>query len=300
MHKIPYVFRAIPDEFLTEDFLSDPIMIRLIAWMMKRIYTYPHKIALKRSAKHLLLEPFEFIYGRDKCAKDANISPNNARTRLKQLMGLGYIEEVVAKSTSTFSVYRLVTTAFKQNFSQQPNQHSDQQEDQLVHHKRKTEIKKDKNIKEALNVSSKHADKSPLSDNQKEKLYALLAYSENKKLKIYEPSLTRWLKIYEIDRITGNLHLLEEQMHKVINHEAWLETALKENYASQKNNIQKNREFAKQFKEKNQWVDLHLTENYCTHLPSDKDYQYFLIPTSFQKMLKDCFDQYNEIDNLGG
>jgi hypothetical protein len=294
MPRIPYVFRAIPDEFLTEDFLNDLPMIRLIVWMMKRISTNSNYIPLKNSSKQLLLEPFEFMFGRDQCARDANISSKNVRTRLKQLIGLGYIEEIENKKARTYSVYRLVTTAFRQNSGQQQGQQSGNENGHPVGHKRKTEFKKDKSIKEASNV--KPVDKSLLSDKQNEDLAVLLAYCENKNLLISEFSLVRWIFKYEIDRLIEHLALLNEEKKKVKNHEAWLETALKENYAWKNCNIQKNREFAQRFKEHNQWSELHLTKNYCTHNRSSKDFQYNLPVHVFQKMLQECFEQYKGMD----
>ena len=50
-----------PHEFLTEDFLKDPIMIRFIVWMLKRISPNPSLVPLKGQSKLLRLDPFEFI-----------------------------------------------------------------------------------------------------------------------------------------------------------------------------------------------------------------------------------------------
>ncbi len=296
MFKIPYIFRPMPDEFLTEDFLKDSTMFRLGVWIIKRAYPDSHYVALKKSATQLYLEPFEFMYGRDSCARDLNTTPNRVRTRIKQLIGLGYIVEISHKSTSTFSVYKLVTTAFKQNSSQQSHQQNEQQVDHLVHHKRDTKIKENQNIKETSNVP-KNVDKSHLSDKQKEDLSVFLAYCESKELRIFEPSLIRWLCKYEIDHIIGHLALLDEKKNKIEKHEAWLEKALKDNYVGQNNNIQKNCEFAEQFKESNQWNDLHTTQRYCTHAPSSKDFQYKLPVDVFQKMLQECYEQYKGMYN---
>ena len=102
---------------------------------------------------------------------------------------------------------------------------------------------------------------------------------------------------HKIDRLIEHLTLLDEKKKKVKNHEAWLETALKENYAGKSSNIQKNREFAQRFKEHNQWSELHLTKNYCTHNRSSKDFQYHLPVHVFQKMLQECFEQYKGMDD---
>lgn len=125
MSKIPFLFRFIPDEFLVDEFLDDPIMMRYIRWMFKRLSPYPQKIRMK--GKVVDLAPFEFIYGREACAEQAGISLKNAQTRTGQLAGQHFIEKVVSKSVSTFSVYRLVTTSFTQIGGQQVGQPTGQQ-----------------------------------------------------------------------------------------------------------------------------------------------------------------------------
>ena len=78
MSKIPYVFLAIPHEFLTEDFLKDPVMIRFVVWMIKRISPNSSLVPLKGMSKQLLLDPFEFMFGREACALSAGISLKNS------------------------------------------------------------------------------------------------------------------------------------------------------------------------------------------------------------------------------
>jgi hypothetical protein len=72
--RIPYRFTPMPHELLTEDFLKDPIMIRFVVCMMRRISLYPKSIPLKNRSKQLNLEPYEFMFGREKFAEDAGIS----------------------------------------------------------------------------------------------------------------------------------------------------------------------------------------------------------------------------------
>jgi len=93
MSKLPYSFLAIPHEFLTEDFLRDPVMMRFIVWMIKRISPDPTLVPLKGKGRQLLLEPFEFMFGREKCAIATGMSLKNVYTRLNQLTGLGYLKK---------------------------------------------------------------------------------------------------------------------------------------------------------------------------------------------------------------
>ena len=140
---IPYNFRPIPDEFLTDDFLDDPIMMRFIRWMFKRINSKNSSIPMKNNKKILELEAFEFVYGRKKCAEQAGITMKQAEKRIGQLVGMNYVTKVGSKSGSTFSVYRLVTTSFVQNGGQQVGQQVGHNQD---HRSKKKEIDKFLNV----------------------------------------------------------------------------------------------------------------------------------------------------------
>ncbi len=295
MSKLPYVFFAIPHEFLTEDFLKDPIMMRFVVWMFKRISLNPSLVPLKGMGRQLLLEPFEFMFGRETCAVVAGISLKNARTRIKQLIGLGYIKKVAGKGASTFSVYCLETGALRQSVNgQQSEQQLGQQTGQRTGHNLEAQILDLKIIKEAPNVISKFVDRSPFSDKQKSDLQGLLAYCENKQLRISERALRRWIRLYESERITDHLLLLLKGIDGIKKHEAWMEVALKENYSNQNSNIKENRRFTEDFVRRNSWTDIKITQSYCVHSPSSKDYSFKLSPEDFRGMLVECYEQYRQ------
>jgi hypothetical protein len=293
--KIPYVFLPIPHEFLTEDFLKDPIMIRFIVWMIKRISPNPSVVPLKGKRKQLLLAPFEFMFGRETCAFAAGISLKNARTRLEQLVGLGYIKKVADKGASTYSVYSLEAKAFRQcNNGQQNEQQVEQQTGQQTGHNQEAQISNLRVKKETLSARTPNADRSPFSDKQKADLQGLLAYCQEKDLRISERALRRWIRLYESERITDHLLLLLQGIDGIKKPEAWMETALKTNYSQQKSNIKENRLFIEDFTRRNSWNDIKITQSYCTHPLSGKDYSFKLPPDDFRAMLIDCYEQYRE------
>lgn len=290
-YSLPYCFLAIPHEMLTNAFLKDPIMIRFVVWMMHRVRPFPNQIPIKNRRMQLKLDPFEFMFGRMKCAEEAGISQKNARTRLEQLIGLGYVEEVAHKRDSNYTVYRLVKTAFKQNSGQHNGQETDSQKDQSFGHKRKTEVIEDKFIIGSV-IDNKEVSSSLLSDKQKEDISIFIMYCESKNLAINKPSLSRWILKYDVEFISSTLSLLENKKDSIKKHEAWMETALRENYVQKNKNIKDNREFIKFFVEQNQWKGLKITKAYCTHQPTGKDYQFNLPIEHFKKMIIECFQQY--------
>ncbi len=298
MSKIPYVFLAIPHEFLTEDFLKDPVMIRFVVWMIKRISPNSSLVPLKGMSKQLLLDPFEFMFGREACALSAGISLKNARTRLKQLIGLGYVKKVAGKGASTYSVYSLQTSAFRQNSGQQKELQLEQKIGQQIGHNQEAQISNSKIIKETSNVISKVVDRSPLSNKQKNDLQGLLAYCQDKELRISERALRRWIRLYESQRITDHLLLLIDGIEGIKKPEAWMEVALKENFSTQNNNLKENRLFTEDFVRRNNWKDIKITQSYCTHSLSSKDYPFKLPPEDFRRMLVDCYKQYCQSEEV--
>jgi len=268
-------------------------MMRFVFWMMRRISTEQHTIPLKNKRKLLVLAPFEFMYGRNSCAKNIGISEGKARRRLEQLLALGYLSKVSEKTTSTFSVFRLEVTAFRQNSSQHQGQKTRQQTDSFNSLNRKTKTS-DCKIKEASIAieESQVVDKSPLSEKEKEDVQVIVAFCEQRKITLKKRVVIRWLLSYGVQRILDHVGLLMENKKCVKNPEAWLETAIKENYVWQNQNTLENKQYAEQFKMEKNWTDLEITKAYCTHKPSGKDYQFKLPPESFRQILLDCYNQY--------
>jgi len=295
MSKLPYTFLAIPHEFLTEDFLRDPIMMRFIVWMIKRISPHPSLVPLKGKGKQLLLEPFEFMFGRETCALAAGMSLKNVYTRLKQLTGLGYLKKVDSKGSSTYSVYALEVKTLRQSVNGQQNeQHLGQQTGQQTGHNLETKNQDLRKKKETFSVITPNIDRSPFSDKQKTDLQGLLAYCQEKDLRISEGALRRWIRLYESERITDHFLLLIQGINGIKKPEAWMETALKSNYSQQKNNIKENRLFIEDFARRNSWNDIKITQSYCTHPLSGKDYSFKLPPDDFRAMLIGCYEQHRE------
>lgn len=148
MSKIPYFFRAIPEEFLTDEFIDDPIMMKLIRFIMKRITPNPSTFTFKNNGKirKVDLQPFEFVFGREACSKETGISEKKVRTKLGQLIGLSFVSRSASRSASTFTVYRLMTESFKQNTGQQICQQMGQQMGQQIGHKLETKKQRKKDF----------------------------------------------------------------------------------------------------------------------------------------------------------
>lgn len=289
--RISYRFIPFPYEFVTEDFLDDPVMMRFVVCMMRRISTSPKSIPLKNSHKQLSLDAFEFMYGRKKFSKEAGISEKNARTRLSQLIGLGYIEEVLSKRASTYTVYKIVTTAFYQTHGQHSGQDTVRQNSLINDHKQETKISREKNLRGTFNDTN--VDDALFSGKHDEDIFILLNYCLENSIKIERLSIERWLKKYGSKYVTDHFLLLLASKKQIRKHEAWMEIALNKNYIRQNENIVINRSFTENFKINNGWGDLTITKVYCRHEPTQKDYKFNLEPEHFQRMIQECYEQHH-------
>lgn len=283
---IPYRFMAIPYDFLTKDFLNDHKMLLFIICILRRISTHSKTIPLKNHCKQLILEPFEFMFGRKSFAKEADISEKAVRTRLNQLIGLGYVTEVVEKGASTFSVYKLVTASLQQVKGRGEVQHLESNQGPNLGHKRETKAQEQENVKETFNV------KTSLSKEENEAVAVILTYCDANEIKIQKPSLERWVKKYGVEKVTATISLMLLQKSQVKKPEAWLEMALKDDYVEKNIISDANAKFADEFKKSHAWNDLTITKRYCRHEPSGKEYYFNLPQENFREYLKNCREQW--------
>ena len=207
---IPYNFRAIPDEFLTDDFLDDPIMMRFIRWMFKRISSKPTIIPMKHNKMTLELEPFEFVYGRGKCAEQAGISLKQSESRLGQLVGQHFVSKVGSKSGSTFSVYRLVTTSFVQNTGQQVGQQVGHNQD----HRYKKKIENDEK-NHPHTPSFEKNDSDDLNDDSFQKKKKKTAQSNEGKHEVHNGVFLTEAELKDCIEFHGSLEKVKWQIEKI-------------------------------------------------------------------------------------
>ncbi len=141
---ILHPFKAIPDVFLTDEFLEDPIMMKVIRYAFNRISYKKHTETFlnNRTKITIELQPYEFIFGRKSCVLECNASSDKViRTRIDRLRASSYLIEKdlyilpsghlssakassqasssKPKRASTFTVYALSPEAIIKNRGQQ-------------------------------------------------------------------------------------------------------------------------------------------------------------------------------------
>ncbi len=279
MSNIPYKFFPIPHEMLTDEFIDDPKMMRLIRYIFKRINTKPHIEKIRSNGWHTIhLQPFEFIFGREKCMKETGLTAREIRTRIKTLTTSSLVRVATISSTSSFTVYTLLTASFCKNCDQQ----NDQQNDQQFDHKQEAKNKEHIACLKEASKKREIAASLPLSQKEKEDSESIFAYLAEYSISM--PSINRWIKKYSPEKVVKTINLMKRKGKQVKNHGAWIETALKENFAQEEEFRLLNREFAIKFKNENNVKVLRINKNYC--VDNSIDYQFNLPPQTFQDMLK--------------
>ena len=242
MSEIPYFFRAIPDEFLTDAFIEDIIMMKLVRYIMKRVRYVEHEeiVNNNRTQKKVKLKPYEWIYGRDMASKECGTTHNIIRKRINQQLLQGLIQKCTSSCTSSYTVYAIIPTAFKQNNNQQFNQQFNQQ----LHHNEETKTKRDKkNVRDIKDVSEpvgkvhnlvrcdssfQNTNSFPAEPSLDRLMKQIEEYQFPDKTFIQSKTLSRWFKHYESQEIWDSIIYYEKMNEKklVPKPEAYLEKTL--------------------------------------------------------------------------
>lgn len=301
---LQYQFDPLPQYFRKYGWLKPKLngdhhlMATFLMWTFGRCSTQPQVIY--HDHKEMLLEPFEFIFGRRMCSVETGISEQTLRTMINQLNSGVHgkiLEKSTSKSTSKFSVYRWSTAILSESSNQQINQQVTSNQPATNHKLRaKEELaleianlatpsyeQPETSVFEtcapappppeipAANPEKLVAFSSLLSDNQKvenEKTFMLYAVEHDISFKDY--TMRRWFDKFPFPKLMEGLKLLIKKVKrgfengKPIKHpEALMQTILDENWVEELRLIDMNRKFAKDFRSHNNWNDLTITKDYC-------------------------------------
>lgn len=245
MSEIPYFFRAIPEEYLTDAFIEDIVMMKLVRYIMKRVRYTEHEELMKINRTHMKvkLKPYEWVYGRDVAAKECGTTHNIIRKRINQQLHQGYIQKCTSSCTSSYTVYAIVPASFKQNNNQQFNQQFNQQLHQQLHHNVKTKTKRDEktiDIKDVLEPVGKvhnfvredssflNINSSPAEPSDDRLMKQIEEYQFPDKKHIQGKTLLRWFKLHDPQEIWDSILYYEKMNHKkfIPKPEAYIERTL--------------------------------------------------------------------------
>lgn len=303
MSKIPYRFFPIPEEFFCDQFLEDPQMLKLIRYIFKRIQTVPHIEKIKSNGWHEVhLEPFEFLFGREMCAKETGLTEKQIRSRMDILRASSFVSSSATsfseKKSSSFTVYRLVTESFNKINGQQISEKKGQQKGQQLGQLQDIDIR-EQEVVICLKETSKEKSNSdcsvvvslPLSHNEKEEqeqIDAFYIYLSSLEIQTDKPTIKRWLR-FGPEKLRKTISFMQKSKKSIPNPGGWIQKALSENWAEKEEFRSQNREFVMKFKADNKISRLKINKFYCVDLDTGNDYQYNLYPEEFMKILKEKF-----------
>jgi hypothetical protein len=300
-NKIPYQFYPVPKEFMTNEFLEDPCMMKLILFIMKRIRTSSHIFKFKSNGIHeIKLEPFEFVFGRDACAKETGLTHRQIRSRINKIA----TSSSTSSSTSSFSVYKLLTSDFIENGDQQNDQQNDHKQEtreQEVVSLSKKETRKKKDVYNSVTPQPpKGGVVVPLSllNNEKTKETALLedivvlegVLSDH--LSIINPSpktIRIWIEKYGLDRVVDSIKLLKKKPALVPNKMGWLRSCLDNKWDIQEKNLVVNREFFIKYKEYMNLNNLQIYGTMAKDKNNDYEFDFKRDPEDLQQYVKEKY-----------
>ncbi len=129
---------------------------------------------------------------------------------------------------------------------------------------------------------------SSLFQNEKvseEHIESIQSYFDSHAIIVDKPTIYRWLKNHPLEKILDNISYTFSK-NNVKNFGAYLETALRDNFAQNEKNRQTNRDFALNFINTKKVTSLKMTKNYLSDENDGQDYQFKLDPELFKDMLE--------------
>lgn len=126
-----------------------------------------------------------------------------------------------------------------------------------------------------------------ISEEQiREDVLFALDFVKDSKIPLKDTDVERWIRKWQGFTVMANLHLMTRQKKTVIKPAAWMERALKEDWAKLKNNEPINRKFAEEFKKINNWSELKILQKYCTIEGASYDIMLNFDPETFSALLQ--------------
>lgn len=127
-------------------------------------------------------------------------------------------------------------------------------------------------------------------DQFQEDFFITCDFIEKNKIPIKTEELERWIRKRGGFIIISNLQLMVKQKKPISNYAAWMETAIRDDWAKLKKNEPINRKFAEDFKSKKSWTELVILKKYCTIERMGYDIPFNFEPETFKETLMSKYE----------
>ena len=295
MAKLPYNFKTpVPNFFWESGFLNPehPLYLNrlgFLTWAFAKCSPEPHSAFTVH--KMVNYAPFEFSCGRFKAAKEAGLSEGSWETQRDSHLNNFYMEKTPNSSPNRFTCYRWTERVFSKTNTQPktqwtPNRHptdTHEQETKKQDSSLLKEEQEEENVVDPIVVPF-------LQKKIEEEAEALFAYSESRNFNITKDFFNKWIAATNFDYIKKTFDMLLTVKKFSSSPGAWFNKALTENYVGKGENKEINREFAIEFKIKNDYNALKINLTCATDRETGDDFQFNLSHEIFKLMLINKFN----------
>ena len=235
MSEIPYYFKMpVPLYFYDGGWFKSQNTFKFVTWAFSKCQNIIHKEI--HDGKEIILDPYEFIAGRNSSAESCFLTPDEFRTQLITQLKAGNLKKSPNSVPNRFTCYKWVTERFSKSSPQlKPQQVPNSSPTNP--HKRRTKKEDDIDIEDdRLERQESPFIKKTYSFNASidEMMQWLHEYTFPNPFneKITEKCLIRWFSLYDVIEIVKSVKYAEK-MHKKKpkdNLEAYIELTLKKQF----------------------------------------------------------------------
>ena len=295
MAKLPYNFKTpIPNFFWESGFLNPTHSqfanrLLFLTWAFGKCS--PESGRRFTVCKEIDYAPFEFSCGRISGAEQSGLTVKEWRGQLETHLINHYIEKTANSLTNRFNCYKWSEKVFSKVEGQlkgQPGanrgptegheQETKKQDSSLL-----KEEQEEENVVDPIVVPF-------LQEKIEEEAEALFAYSESRNFNITKDFFNKWIAATSFDYVKKTFDMLLTVKKFSSSPGAWFNKALTENYVGKGANKEINREFAIEFKIKNDYNALKINLTCATDRETGDDFQFNLSHEIFKLMLINKFN----------
>lgn len=143
----------------------------------------------------------------------------------------------------------------------------------------------------SIHDPSPSSNQPKFSESQIKEDFSLICnFVQEKKIPLKPEELERWIRNHGGHTVLSNLDLMTRQKNLVRSPGAWMERAIREDWAKLKKNEPVNKKFAEAFKAKNNWTELSILQKYCTIERTGYDLPFNFDPETFKAVLMSKYE----------
>lgn len=294
MSEIPFNFESCPSYFRKNGWFKNPKTCAFVTWTFSRCYSYSREI--HHDGKKIVLEPYQFIFGREVCSLETGLTENEVRHQQNNMENAFFLKKAPNKTPKRFTIYEWVCASFLKDNNQVNHQEATKKQP-TNHHKQdltkpKSEIYIDLGIAcEVLPFSKKEKSESkhPLKKEQQLMLKKLL----DLKINTDESTFKFWIRTYSETKIDNAINHYQNELKNrptIDNPGGFIHNILLGRIIPITPQVEENKKFAQQFAISKGWNNLKISPKFAKCEVTNSDVPLFLDSENFEVALNKLYD----------